>query len=131
MMSEPARQAPYNPVGPVSSSFKVMFRYIGPFVCMLLVCFLWRNTGLSRGGGGGVAQPNYGVILWLSEALRAFWPFGRQRRHAQLLLSLGLLLSCFSRLRDCVRSCWVRHSFHLFRHLLVLLHRLLPEGIDV
>ena len=55
MMSEPARQAPYDPVDPVSSSFKVMFRYIGPFVCMLLVCFLWRNTGLSRGGGGGGA----------------------------------------------------------------------------
>ena len=78
-----------------------------------------------REGAGAAAVP------WLPEALRTFWPFGRQRRHAQLLLSLGLLFSCFSRLRNRVRSCWVHHSFHLFRHLLVLHHRLLSEGIDV
>ena len=70
----------YDPCSPVSSSFTVMFRFfrsnnnIGSFVCMFLVlrlCFHWRNTGLSRGGGGGTGlggQPNYGVIPWLPEA---------------------------------------------------------------
>ena len=48
----------------------------------------------NRVGWGG--QLNYGVNPWLPEALRAFWPFAQQRRHAQLLFSLGLLLSCFS-----------------------------------
>ena len=52
-----------------------------------------------RGGGVvGGEPPNYGVIFWLPKALQAvllIWPFGRQRRHAQLLLSLGLLFSCF------------------------------------
>ena len=96
------KTSPYDPCGPVSSFFTVMFRLLRSnrnirlFVCMFLVLrlsFLWRNTGLSLRRVGG--QPNYEVIPWLPEALRAFWPLGRQRRHAQLLLSLGLLLSCF------------------------------------
>ena len=54
--------SPSDPCCTISSSFTVMFRLlgssrnIGPFVCMFLVlrlCFLWRNTGLSRGEGGG------------------------------------------------------------------------------
>ena len=91
------KTSPYDPCCPVSSFFTVMFRLlrsnrnIGPFVCMFLflrLCFLWRNAGLSRREGAAELRSD-------SLAARALWPFGGQRWHAQLLLSLGLLLSCF------------------------------------
>ena len=133
------KTSPYDPCGPVSSSFTVMLRLlpsnrnIGPFVSMFLVfrlCFLWRNTGLYRAWGGGGGSRTTERFLGCP---KRFGHFGLSGGNAGTPSCYFLWLFCslvFSRLRNWVRSCWVRQSFHLFRHLLVL-HRLLSEGIDV
>ena len=86
--------------------------------------------------GGILASPAEGTAELRSHSLAArsassILAFRCQSRHTQLLLSLGFCSFVFSRLRNWVRSCWVRHSFHPLRRLLVLHHRLLSEGIDV
>ena len=88
----------------------------------------------SHAGRGGTAELRSDSLAAQSAssilAARAAAP----ARPAATFFASFLLVFCslvFSRLRTWVRSCWVRHSFHLFRHLLVLHHRLLSEGIDV
>ena len=109
--------SPYDPCGPISLSFAVMVRLlrnnrnIGPFVCMFLVfrlCFLWRNTGLSRGGNSRTTQSFF-------VCPKRFEHFGLSGGSAGTLSCYFLWMFCsfvFSRLRNWVRSCWVRHSFH-------------------
>ena len=70
----------------------------------------------------GRGQPNYGVIPWLPEN------FGLSVGSAGTPSCYFLWVFCslvYSRLQNWIRGCWVHHSFHLSRHLLVLHHRLM------
>ena len=80
-------------------------------------------------GGGGDSR----TTEWFLGCPKCFEHFGISGGSAGTPSCYSLWVFCslvFSRLQNWVRSCWVRHSFHLFRNLLVL-HCLLSEGIDV
>ena len=133
-MSAPARQAPMVHVvllvrlSRLCSSFCEATGTSGR-----LSAYSWSFGGILASPSAGVGgQPNYGVIPWLPEALRALWPFGRQRRTPSCYFfgSFALLFLVVSgtgsgaagsvTLSISSAICWF--SIH---------HCLLSEGIDV
>ena len=127
--------SPFHPCGPVSSFLTVMFRLllrnrnIGLFVCMFLVlrlCFLWRNTCLSRVGNSRTTQ-------WFLGCPKRFEHIGLSGGSAgtPTCYFFGVFCSLVLVVSGTGSGAAWSVTLSTFGHLLVLHHRLLSDGIDV